>query len=75
MSGPKVGPTLDERTCAALRREGEAGAPVLARGLGERQTSVHGALRRGVRHGWARVARKEGLVTIFAYVGTTDVRR
>lgn len=68
MTGRAPTPALADRVRAALKREREAGAPVIARGLGVAHHVVLRHLRAGVAAGWARFDRMDGAMHVFAFV-------
>jgi hypothetical protein len=67
--------SLTDRVKASLRREGEASAQTIARGLGGVAPSVHGVLKRGVEQGWCRLARRDGQTGIYAFVAKPKPNR
>lgn len=67
-SGIRIQEPLSRRVRAALRRQHTTTGSTLARGMGERATSVCRWLNLGVTEGWARVVRKEGPASVYEYV-------
>lgn len=73
--GPKLKPDLSDRILVALKREREAGAGVLSRGLGANVGSVSAALQRLLDAGRVVLVRTEGQARIYALVENADRRQ
>lgn len=66
--GARMAPDLGDRVLVALKREREAGAGVISRGLGAGVGSVSAALSRLHAAGKVRLVRTDGQARIYALV-------
>ena len=66
--GVRLVPDLGERVLVALKREREAGAGVISRGLGANVGAVSAALSRLRAAGRVRLVRMEGQARIYSLV-------